>query len=198
MEIPRDAALILVDIQQGFNEPRWGPRNNAQLAENVASLLKGWRATGRPVLHVRHNSASPKGSFHPSKPGVEFMSWAKPEGFEPILTKKVHSAFIGTDLEGRLRDKGIRTVVVIGIQTNFCVASTARMASNLGFNTIIVGDACATFDQVMLDGTKATAQLAHDMALGEFHPEFGTVVKTMDLVEAVGKPSAEPRPSGFP
>jgi hypothetical protein len=71
-----------------------------------ASATTGWRERGAPVIHVRHRSAEPEGTFVPGTPAFEFKPEAEPLDGEPVLTKDVHSAFIGTDLEERLRARG--------------------------------------------------------------------------------------------
>lgn len=184
LEIPRDAVLLPIDIQKAFDNPSLGRRNNPQLEGNVRTLFAAWRAAGRPLVHVRH--VNPKsGMGFDKSPGTDFKEEARPHVGEQVVTKNVHSAFIGTGLEQALEAWKSRTLVILGIQTNYCVASTARMAGNLGYKVLVVGDACSTLPQPMLDGSTAKPELAHDLALAELHGEFGTVVKTADVVAAV-------------
>jgi nicotinamidase-related amidase len=95
----------------------------------------------------------------------------------------VNSAFIGTDLEQRLREHKIDSVVITGITTNHCVSTTARMAGNLGFNTYVVSDATATFDIKGPDGRHYTADEMHAMGLAEINDEFATVLDTETLLK---------------
>lgn len=184
LELPAGTVLLTVDVQKGFDQ--FTGRNNPDAEANVAALHAAWRAAGRPLIHVRHDSVEPRSVFRPGLPGNAFKPEAEPVKGEPIVRKSVHSAFVGTDLEGRLRQMGATALVVLGIQTNFCVASTARMAGNLGYKTFVVGDACATFPQRLLDGRTVDAQMAHDLALAELHGEFATVVATRDVLAALG------------
>lgn len=183
LRLPKDAVLVVIDVQKGFDQ--FPGRNNPAFETNLRALLAAWRKAGRPVLNVRHDSVEPKSVFRPGEPGNAFKPEAEPRPGEPIVPKSVHSAFIGTTLQERLEQEGHETLVVAGIQTNFCVASTARMAGNLGYTTFVVGDACATFPQSMLDGSKVPAQMAHDLALAELHGEFATVVNVKDVVAAL-------------
>lgn len=183
LDLPAGTVLVTVDVQKGFDQ--FKERNNPHAEANVAALHKAWRAAGRPLIHVRHDSLEPASVFRPGLPGNAFKPEAEPLPGEAIVRKSVHSAFIGTDLEGRLRGMRAHTLVVLGIQTNYCVASTARMAGNLGYKTFVVGDACATFPQALLDGSKVPAQMAHDLALAELHGEFATVVSTQDVLAAL-------------
>lgn len=184
--LPNDAALLLIDIQRGFEDAAyWGPRNNPRLEENVAALLAAWRATGRPVIHVRHMSTTPGSPLRPGQPGNDFMEAASPLGDEPIVEKSVNSAFIGTDLEERLRGAGIGSLVVAGLTTNHCVSTTTRMAGNLGFDTWLVGDATASFDRRGPDGMLHPAEQVHAVSLASLHEEFATVVDTAEVLERV-------------
>ncbi|MFA5945206.1 MAG: cysteine hydrolase family protein [Candidatus Thermoplasmatota archaeon] len=187
LNLPPDTVLLTIDVQKGFDQ--FPQRNNPRLEGNVAALHVAWRDAGRPLIHVRHDSREPESVFRPGQPGNDFKPEAAPANGEAVVRKSVHSAFIGTDLEGRLRAAGANTLVILGIQTNFCVASTARMAGNLGYKTFVVGDACATFGQKLLDGKTVAAQMVHDLALAELHGEFATVVSTQDvLASLIGAP----------
>ena len=180
--LPHNTALILIDVQQAFNDPAWGQRNNPQAEAHIALLLARWRAAGRPLFHIQHKSRSPNGFFHADKPGHAFKPEAMPLPGEPVIVKNVNSAFIGTDLEERLRQQGIDTVVIAGITTDHCVSTTTRMAGNFGFTTYIVADACATFERTGIDGEHFTAEQMHATALASLHGEFATAVNTAELI----------------
>src|SRR5580704_9095609 len=146
LQLPANAALIVIDVQQGFNDPGWGSRNNPDAESNIGRLLAAWRESGRPPFHVHHDSLSPQGSFYPAKPGNAPKIEAAPLEGEPVYRKHVNSAFIGTALEADLRAAGIDTLVIVGLTTPHCVSTTTRMAGNLGFTTYIVSDATAAFE----------------------------------------------------
>jgi len=183
LALPPTATLLCIDLQQGFDQ--FTGRNNPDCERNAARAQDAFRRAGRTVLHVRHDSVEPQSVFRPGQPGNAFKPETAPRPGEAIVPKSVHSAFIGTDLELRLRRLGCDTFVLLGIQTNYCVATTARMAGNLGFRTFVVGDACATFPQRLLDGRIADAQTAHDLALAELHGEFATVTAAAEVARAV-------------
>ena len=145
--------LILIDVQRAFEDPSWAPRNNPEAEQRIADALAAWREHGAPVIHVRHHSPRPEGLFKPGTPAFDFKPEAMPREGEPVITKTVNSAFIGTDLEPRLRDAGTETVVLVGLTTDHCCSTTARMAGNLGFETWVLGDAMATHDRVGPDGS---------------------------------------------
>lgn len=181
--LPRTSALIVIDVQRAFDDPQWGARNNPNAERNIAALLAGWRASGRPIIHIRHRNSQPEGRFHPGAVGFAVKPEAQELPGEVVLTKQVNSAFIGTDLESRLRADGITTVVIVGITTDHCVSTTTRMAGNLGFDTVIVSDATATFDRIGHDGRHYSADEMHDTALASLNGEFATVASTAQVLE---------------
>lgn len=181
--LPENAVLVVVDVQKGFdgyNESLH--RTTPDLEANIARLLEAWRRTQRPVIFVQHLSRLKDSPLRPNQPGVDIKDEIRPLQSEPIVQKSVSSAFIGTTLEDDLRRRGITTLVVTGMQTNFCVSTTARMAGNLGFDTYVVSDATATFDNTGRDGRLWSGQLLHDVALADLHGEFATVVDTKDVL----------------
>jgi nicotinamidase-related amidase len=187
---PHATTLLIVDLQLGFDEPRWGRRNNPSLEERASELLSAWRAAGRPVVHVRHMSADPSSPLRPGQPGNAFKPGTAPAPGEPVVEKRVNSAFIGTSLEADLRRAGCRGLVIVGLTTNHCVSTTARMAGNLGFATWVVSDATAAFDRVGPDGVAHPAEQVHALALSDLHGEFATVVETAAVIAALQGPGS--------
>ncbi len=180
--VTENTALILIDVQEGLDEPVWGTRNNPDAEANMARLLAAWRTHQRPIYHIQHMSTNPNSPLRPHLPGNAIKRVVAPQGDEPIIQKTVNSAFIGTDLEARLRAADIQTVVIVGLTTNHCVETSARMAGNLGFETFVVADATATFDRTGFDGIHYPADTVHAVALASLHNEFATVIKTADLL----------------
>src|SRR5690349_21096677 len=97
VKLPQSSALVVVDVQQAFVDPRWGHRNNPNAESNIARLLATWRKSGRPIRHVVHDSVEPNSLLRPGLPGNAIQALAAPEAGEPIYRKQVNSAFIGTN-----------------------------------------------------------------------------------------------------
>ena len=175
-------ALIVVDVQQGFDESYWGPRNNPQAEQNIAHLLSQARSTKLPIFHVKHNSRSPRSPLHADNPGNAFKDIVAPRDGEPVIGKDVNSAFIGTDLEAQLRAGEIDSVIIVGLTTPHCISTTARMASNLGFATTVVSDATAAHAGRGPDGKEVDAETMHYHALAALNGEFARIVTTEELL----------------
>lgn len=175
-------ALLVVDVQVGFDDAAWGLRNNPAAETNVAALLAGWRAAGAPVIHVHHDSPAPSGRLKRGTPGHAPKTEALPRAGEPVLCKRVNSAFVGTGLESELAARGVKALVIVGLTTNHCISTTARMSSNLGFETVVVADATAAFARTHVDGRHRSAEEVHDSALSDLQDEFATIVKTRDVL----------------
>ena len=138
-------ALIVIDVQEGFDDAYWGPSANPDCEDNIARLIDHWHAANRgPVIVVRHDSTNPASPLAAGTPGnrVKPLAWDRPHDL--LITKTVNSAFLGEPLlDGWLGENGINTIVCCGIQTNMCVETTARMGGNLGFRVIVPIDAPA-------------------------------------------------------
>jgi nicotinamidase-related amidase len=177
-------ALVVVDVQKGFDDVSyWGERNNPDCERNVARLIAAWRARRWPIVFVRHDSVVPDSPLRSGSPGNEFKDVIDGEP-DLLVTKSVHSAFLGEpNLDDWLRQHRIAGVVVCGIQTNMCCETTARMASDMGYEVLFVIDATHTFDIAAVEGKILRArELARVTAL-ELDAEFCQVVYTTELVE---------------
>lgn len=180
-----DAALVLIDVQQGFDDPVWGTRNNPDAEKNIERLLGTWRTAKRPVIHVKHDSVEEASVLRPDQPGNAFKPEGLPLAGEPIFSKNVNSAFIGTGLEAYLLEHYLQALVIAGLTTDHCVSTSTRMAGNLGFKVYLVHDACATFDKKTLDGQLISADEVHRVNLASLHEEFCKVVSTKDALKLV-------------
>lgn len=192
MDIAQNAALVVVDVQKGFEEVDfWGTRNNPAADDNIAALIDVWQSTGRPVVFVRHDSVMPGSPLRAGHEGNGFKEYVeqrrgKGSGAELLVTKSVNSAFLGTpDLGAWLREAGISQIVLAGIQTNLCVETTARMGGNLGYEVVVAFDATYTFDMEGPFGWRQSAdELARASAVSLHGDGFANVVTTEDVLTA--------------
>lgn len=182
MKISPSSVLLVVDVQQGFNDPKWGVRNNPEAEQRIGELLQRWRATERPVIHVQHLSLEAESPLREDMAGHAFKPDAAPMPGEPIFRKHANSSFIGTGLEAHLRERALEDLVIVGLTTDHCVSTTARMAGNLGFAVTVVEDATATFERRGHDRAYYSAHLMHCTALASLHAEFATVKTSGEIL----------------
>ncbi len=178
-------ALVLVDVQAGFDDAAyWGRRNNGACETHIATLLDVWRARGRAVVFVRHDSAERDSPLRPGQAGNDFKP-AVAGTPDLLVSKSVNSAFHGSpDLDGWLRGQGLDGIVIAGITTNHCCETTARVGGNLGYRVLFALDATHTFDRRAPDGGLVTADELARVTATNLDGEFATVVSTRQLVQA--------------
>ena len=186
----RDTALLLIDVQKGVNDfAHWGGptgrRNNPDAEAAMARLLAAFRGAALPVIYTRHDSREAASPLKIGRPGGEFIDELAPRAGELVVRKDVNSAFVGTGLELELRRRGIHRLVVAGFFTNFCVETTVRMAGNMGYDTYLVPDACATTNRVGFDGVDRDPEALHAASVGNMHGEFCTALAVDDAVALV-------------
>lgn len=181
-------ALLLIDIQKGLL-PDAGQsydgvkltRSNHQAEQNASTLLHHARQHQLPVYHVKHNSVNAGSLLRPELPTNAINELVQPLDTEPLYTKSVNGAFTTTTLHANLQAAHIDTLVLCGLTTDHCVSTTARQASDLGYNVYLVHDACATFERQHYDTNKGLmidADMLHNANVASLHNEFVTAVDT--------------------
>ncbi|HEV2673747.1 MAG TPA: cysteine hydrolase family protein [Aliidongia sp.] len=181
-------ALIIVDVQKAFDawDAQGVRRNNPDALARIVELLALFRNRPAPIFHIRHAGQTLASRFHPDLPGHQVKDEVRERQDEPVLIKSVNSAFIGTDLEARLRAGGIRSLVIVGATTNHCVETTTRMAGNLGFDAKLVRDATWTYDRTGPDGDHHAAEEIHAMTLANLSEEFAEIVTAAEIAARLG------------
>ena len=198
-------ALLLIDIQQGFNDPaHWGTaRSTPNFEENIAKLLKAFRqAKNAEVLHVCHHSRFESSPLHPSKPSVNFMDYAAPLQSERVFKKSTNSPFYETDLEKVVKDLKIDRLVIAGLTTGHCVTTTTRAVAELRLvnhsygcpikdkdenssgKIIILEDATAMYG-LGHKGKKYDAETVHAIHLATLQDEFCEIGTTDDVIASL-------------
>lgn len=175
-------ALIVIDVQRGFDDPYWGRRNNPAAEKNIGLLLDAWRPD--PIVLVHHDSTTPGSPLMPGTPGNAFAAVLDDVAPALVFGKSVNSAFHGEiDLDAWLRGQGIDEIVLAGVQTNMCVETTARVGGNLGYTVTVALDATYTFDLAGPDGAVLTAdELTRATAANLHGGGFARVTTTKELL----------------
>jgi len=183
-----ETGLLLIDVQKGVDELQYwggskGRRNNLTAEEKIKQILETWRQKHLPVFYTMHDSQETESPLKLSLPTGQIKLGLEPINGEIVIVKDVNSGFIGTNLELMLRRKNISRLVVVGFFTNMCVATTVRMAGNMGFDTYLIGDACACTNRQSPNGKDYDAELIHDTTIATLHGEFCTALKPDDVLE---------------
>jgi len=178
-------ALIMIDVQKGFDDKKWGERNNPDAEVNMKKVLDACREHHWEIIHIQHVSDNFKSVFYYGGEGFQIKQMVAPLQQEKIITKRVNSAFIGTDLDEYLQTCHIDTVVIVGLTTPHCVSTTTRMSGNLGYKTYIISDATAAFGMNDYHGTFIEAEVIHHLSLTTIHDEFATVLNTQQFLQSL-------------
>ncbi len=169
---PRSTALVLIDLQNGALGRRLDPISAETLIERGKALAERFRAAGAPVALV-NVTPRPEDARRVDEPSA--IPKALPEGFadlvpglakpgDILITKRSWGAFSGTNLDVELKRRGVRTIALGGVATQFGVESTARQAWELGYELVIVSDA-----------TTSTAAKPHDRTMRHIFPRIARV-----------------------
>jgi len=181
--------LIVVDAQQGFDDPAWGARNNPECDDNIAALVEEWSRNDRPLVYVRHDSTEASSVLTRGNAGNElrdYLGKAKPD---LLVTKQVNSAFHGSpDLHAWLLGQQAAGIVVCGITTDHCCETTVRVGANLGHDVLFPIDATFTFDRQHPDGSLLTADEITRATAASLHDEFANVTTTAEILARQAPP----------
>jgi nicotinamidase-related amidase len=158
-----DTALLVIDVQKGMfaEEPVY---RGTQLLEVLNDLIGRARAAGTPVIYVRHNGNRIEHPLHPDNPGWPIHPAIAPADGELIVDKREPDSFYETTLQQELEARGIKKLVISGIQTDLCVDTTCRRAYSLDYEITLASDAHSTWDAGELSAAQIVAH--HNQMLG--------------------------------
>lgn len=179
-------ALIIIDIQNDYFQG-----GNCELVNPVEASLKAkelleyFRKNKMPVFHVQHINLR-KGAtyFLPNTKGAQIHENVKPLENEIIIEKNFPNSFLETNLESELEKQNIKELVICGMMSHMCVDSTTRAAFDLGFECIVVHDACTTKDLVFLD-KKVNASEVHNSFMSALGSVFAKVVSENEILKDI-------------
>ena len=184
----RSTAFVIIDLQRGIVARESGPYSPSQVIENAARIGRRCKEAGGLIIPVRV-AFSPSGADRLRQPVDAPMAvppgglpadWAElvPEiaalGAEVVISKRQWGAFHGTELDLQLRRRGVTTILLAGIATNFGVESTAREAWQHGYDVVVVEDACTSVDAAM-----------HRFAIEKILPRVSRIRSTADVIAAL-------------
>ncbi len=176
-------AVLIIDMQDGMADRiRAGrPTATPDAPDRIAVLLADARASGTPVIHVLHDDPDPASPFRKGQSGAAPMPCATPLADETVVWKHGSSAFHGTGLDAHLSALGITDLVVAGAVAAFCVTSTVRQASDLGYRVLLPQDALLGFDLPAHDGGRLDAGTVFRVTLSLLGADFATLTTVKGL-----------------
>jgi len=183
---PSPIPLIILDVQDAIDQPRWKGKSNPGYLETIQRLLQLWRSNGWPVLHVKHDEPTPTSTYHTHGPWNGIKQEVAPVEGEPVITKQQNCAFIGTELDAVLKAMQVTRFVLTGVVVHNSVDATVRAGKALGYSITLPSDATTAVPVTGADGTVWDAGTVHDLTLAILGSEYAEVVLASDVVEALG------------
>ncbi|NER59423.1 cysteine hydrolase [Pseudomonas sp. MAFF212428] len=177
-------ALIIIDIQNDyFPDGKWPLQGADAAAENAARIIAAMRAKGDLVVHVRHEFESDDAPFFtPGSQGAQIHPKAANQGDEPVVLKHKVNSFLGTDLKAILDRHLVTGLVLVGSMSHMCIDAAARAASDMGYATVVIHDACATRD-LEFNGVVVPAAQAHAAYMASLAFAYSQVVSTQEWLD---------------
>lgn len=182
----KKTALLLVDIQNDYFPGGNFEQENAEAAAGrAAEVLAGFRERGMPVIHIRHESLQEgAGFFLPGTPGAEIHPAVTPGEGEPVILKHYPNSFRETGLEAQLRALGVERVIITGMMTLMCIDATTRAAADLGYDVVVLSDACAA-RALEFEGTVVEAAQVHAAFLAALSMFYAEVTDTASFIKTL-------------
>ena len=176
-------ALVIVDLQNDyFPNGKWTLEGTDAAADNAAKVLADARARGDLVVHVRHEAKEADAPFFVAgSEGAAIHKKVINQGNEPVVTKNHINSFRETNLQSILDKNGVKEVIVAGAMSHMCVDGITRAAVDLGYDTTVIHDACATLD-LEFNGVTVPAKQVHAAFMSALGFGYATLRSTKDYL----------------
>lgn len=177
-------ALLLIDIQNDYFENGSMPlAGSGKASVNAGFVLEHFRVNQLPVIHIQHIAAKPAATFFlPGTVGVEIHKNVRPLAEEKVIIKHFPNSFRETGLLEYLKSNDITDLIICGMMTHMCVDATTRAAKDLGFNIVLIGDACATRDLKINEEIIKAADVQNAF-LAALNNTYSTVMNTSQYLK---------------
>jgi nicotinamidase-related amidase len=169
-------ALIILDMQKGNFKESQPIFNGEELVSKIESLIAKMRSANVPIIYIQNNG----GPGDPDEPGT--LGWEIHTSIEPcegdlVIQKSYPDAFHGTVLQKELDSRGIKKIIIVGLQSEYCIDTTCRRAFSLNYDVILVEDAHSTWPSDLLTPKQIISH--HNSVLGDW---FVTLMKTTEIL----------------
>lgn len=174
--------LVILDVQDAINRPVWAEKNNPDYIDVIQQLLTTWRAKGWPVLHVKHDEATPTSTYHTHGPYNKIQDCVAPIAGEPVVIKHQNCAFIATDLHEKLQGLDAQSFVLTGVVIHNSMDATIRAGKALGYHIILPADATTAVPVKGPNAQTWSAQTVFDLTLAILGQEYAEVTTAKELL----------------
>jgi nicotinamidase-related amidase len=175
-------ALVLIDIQNDYFK---GGKN--ELYNTEASVVQAkqalslFRQKELPIIHIQHISIQADATFFlPDSDGIKIHEQVYPEKNEKVIVKHYPDSFLDTQLQDSLNELQINKLVICGMMSHMCIDTTVRTAKKLGYEVILLNDACTT-KSLSWNGTLIPAKTVHQTFMASLQGTFANVIDTNAL-----------------
>ncbi|WP_310621871.1 isochorismatase family protein [Flexibacterium corallicola] len=175
--------LVVLDVQDAIDQPVWDGKSNPDYIENIQRFLGLWREKGWPVIHIKHDEATPTSTYHTYGPWNAIKKEVKPVKGEVIIIKQQNSAFIETDLHSTLKTMGAKQMVLTGVVIHNSMDATVRAGKALGYNIILPSDATTAVPVTNKSGQTWDARTVHDLTVAILEGEYAMVAPSAAILE---------------
>lgn len=177
-------ALIIIDIQNDyFQAGACELVNPMEASLKAKEVLEYFRKKDMPIFHIQHINVRKGATFFlPNTKGVQIHENVKPLENEIIIEKNFPNSFLETNLELELEKQNIKELIICGMMSHMCVDSTTRAAFDMGYDCIVIHDACTTKDLEFF-GKKIKASVVHDSFMSALGSFFARVVSVEDILK---------------
>lgn len=179
---PSKTALLVIDFQNEYFSGRMPIPNGKRALDNARRLVERADVEGTAVYHVQHVAPAGSPVFAEDCETSAFHHDSQPAANHAVLRKSSVSVFPTTDIDQRLKQSGVNTLIITGLMTHACVAGAARDAVPLGYNVIVAEDACATRDLDSGNGQTIPHDTLHRAALASIDDTFGDILTTEQIL----------------
>ena len=180
-----NCAVVLIDFQNEYVDGAMplGELGAAATA-NARLLLERARNNNTPIFHIAHHGEDNGNVFDPLSVKVAIVDSLQPLDSEKTITKKHPNAFYDTPLQALIEAAGKQQIIFAGFMSHMCISSSVRAAFDLGFESFVCHDACATRNLPNAKGESIAANIVHDTAMAALQDRFAALVATDKLVNA--------------
>ncbi len=178
-----NCAIVFIDYQNEYvNGAMPLGQAGAKAIENARLLLNKARQQNIPIFHMAHHGAENGNVFDSLSPNVEIVEQLKPNNGETVIVKQHPNAFYDTELHALISKTQKQQIIFAGFMSHMCVSSSVRAAFDLGFESFVCHDACATRDLPNANKEAISAEVMHDTAMAALQDRFAALVSTDALV----------------